>query len=389
MHIELSYTYLSKIVSKMVQTDPRFSVINKPIAEVVSFFQTLFLLLLEKWIGMYPTDFLTDSSHTFTHTQTEHLKAIVVEIEKEYETTTLHFPFILSFFKDTLRLCKTNLSSPFYETLLLRSLEDERPKRLTYYPHSDKIAVIVDPRYDDMMEAVIRNFMHFLNKCGWNLMIFSDVSHKERIARDFPTCLFSSIEEKWITRNPSANMSLDAYNSIFLSKSFWGSIPATHIAIFQKDCIMYHMFDESLFLSYDFAGANYFHPFAIASFSGGINGGFSLRNKKAMIECIENVSWDTIVDYNKKIRPLMHYKEEYHLETRNEDCFFTNACEILRKNMPDILLRDRLAIEVGEPTQLAPAVYHGWNKNYHDIDTAKSILEKSPFFFKYIHNVSD
>lgn len=387
--MQLSYTYLNQVISKMVHTDARFKITTKPVAEVVAFFQILFIRLLEKWIRIYPDDFLNDTESSTT--QNTHLATIVHEIEKEYDISTIPIPFIYAFFKDALRLCKKNVSSPLYEDVLVRSLIDERSKRLTYFAGSDKIAVIVDPRYDALMEAVIRNFMHFLK--GWNLMIFSAAVHKERIVADFPTCLFEPIADAWMTHGDT-NMTVDAYNHILLSKAFWQSIPATHIAIFQKDCVMYKMFDESLFLSYDFAGANYFHDFAGAPLYGGINGGFSLRNKKAMIECIERVSWEAILEYNRCVRKLLHFrvKQDYHLETRNEDVFFTNACEILGKSMPDVIVRNLLAIEVNTSenrTHAVPSVYHGWNKNYHDLDTAKTFLSASPFFIKYIHNVSD
>ena len=80
------------------------------------------------------------------------------------------------------------------------------------------------------------------------------------------------------------------------------------------------------------------------------------------------------------------------METINEDVFYSNACEILRKRIPDPILRDRLAIEVimdYEKEYTDTSVYHGWNKNYHGIKNAKTLLEKSPFFFKYINDIID
>ena len=43
---------------------------------------------------------------------------------------------------------------------------------------SDKLAIIIDPRYDDLMEAVIENFMYLMNPLGWNLLVVSWKGHR-------------------------------------------------------------------------------------------------------------------------------------------------------------------------------------------------------------------
>lgn len=435
--VELSYSYVSLVISKMVKTDPRFSVIhqhgptdslrssrlNKPIDDVVFFFEKLFIRLIHAWIRVHPEDFFGFDETIHIH----HIMEIVREIEREYNTPSLHYKFILDFFRDALHLCKTQLSSPLYEHVLMKTLDKSdkqngthkrsgdhkriedggivKQRKLIHHPRSNKMAVIVDPRYDPLMEAVIRNFMHFMNPCGWNLMIFSHESHRTKIVADFPTCLFAPIDECWMISG-QASMTIDSYNKIFMMKSFWESIPSTHIAIFQKDCVMYKMFDESLYLQYDFAGAYFKDQNAEAFFYGGINGGFSLRNRDAMIECCEYVSWEDIIRYNTLMRNHMYafvssssklggvasskkYTPDYELKTFHEDVFFSNACEILRKRIPDSILRERLAIEASGDVSHFPCVYHGWNKNYHTINVARQLLEKSEYFFPYIHDVSD
>lgn len=401
---QLSYVYLNSVVAEIVQNDSRFSIINKPAKEIVRFFQQLFITIIEQWMQLYPND-LQHIYEEFHDTQIEHLKKITHNIENIYQTPKLNFQFILSFFKDALYQCKRNLSSSLYEQILLSLLHEKNGNgkkgnnnninTIRFHTNSQKMAVIVDPRYDALMKAVIHNFMHFLSPCGWNLMIFSHAIHREQIVADFPTCLFAPINDKHFIHD-TYNMSVDAYNNIFLSKSFWESIPAIHICIFQKDCIMYKMFDESIFLKYDFAGATYQHEFAESCFHSGINGGFSLRNRNTMIECLEQISWNDIITHNTHIRNTPLWKKynhttEYTLDTRNEDVFFTNACEILHKNLPDIIMRERLAIEAIYTPQnhFIPSVYHGWNKNYHNLIVAQQILIQSPLFNKYIYNVSD
>jgi len=241
-----------------------------------------------------------------------------------------------------------------------------------FYPESQKTAVIVDPRYDTWMEAVIRNFMFFMNPAGWNLCVVSHSGYESKIKEDFPNCRFEAIDESMITIDDKGipNISIDQYNRIFKSLSFWKT-KTEHVAIFQKDCIMFRMFPAH-FAEYAFAGANYYG--AVSPMYGGINGGFSLRRRSAMIECIEQVSYTQIYKHN----PVL----ETDRDRLNEDVFFTHACEILNKVVPDKITRSFLAIE--NDYNIDSCVFHGWNKYVKRIEFIAEILSKSPLFSKYI-----
>ena len=56
-----------------------------------------------------------------------------------------------------------------YETSLLSLAE--KPLDIVWHPNSEKVAVIMDPRYDKLMVGVIKNFMQYLNTREWNLVI--------------------------------------------------------------------------------------------------------------------------------------------------------------------------------------------------------------------------
>jgi len=128
-----------------------------------------------------------------------------------------------------------------YETSLLSIAE--KPLNLVWHPNSEKVAVIMDPRYDKLMVGVIKNFMQHLNPCGWNLVI---ITH-EKYAVEFSQCMVIAISEKRIYyKDGEPNISVDTYNGILMSKEFWEFIPGEHILIFQKDCYMYKMFDETI-----------------------------------------------------------------------------------------------------------------------------------------------
>jgi len=284
-------------------------------------------------------------------------------------------------------------SSHIYENALKQSLTNSlynptsQPNKL-----SNKIAVIVDPRYDDIMEAVIKNFMYYMGPKEWNLLIISSEKYETQIRKTFPYALFLKIDEKLIyyDNNQTPNINISTYNNIFLSQEFWNSIPVEHIAIFQKDCVMFNMFNES-YLNYDFAGANVYVPRTKTFFNGIINGGFSLRKKSAMLECIEKMDISKINDYIKHMKAILpgnnsFIQTEYDASI-NEDVFFTFACEILQKTMPDICNRLQLSVEFEEIIyyqSIVPinglTVYHGWHHNYHSEDVAKYLLSKSAYF---------
>jgi hypothetical protein len=291
-------------------------------------------------------------------------------------------------------------SSLIYETVLFelnKDTEFTKTQQINYYPNSNKIAVIVDPRFNLLMEAVIRNFMFFMNPCEWNLCIVSYSGYEKLIKSVFPNCIFIAIDETYIyMKNNIPNITIENYNKMFLNTAFWKRLPGEHILIFQTDCIMYKMFPD-YYLEYDYCGANYYSDNSILY--GGINGGCSLRKKSTMIECIEKINWNKdIPDYKTKL--YQNYKNynnisckirnknslynifNQHITFCNEDVFFTHGCEILLKIVPDKIHRMFFATECD--IYADTCMYHGWNKNYHNKDFAIHMLQKSVLFKKYI-----
>jgi len=275
-----------------------------------------------------------------------------------------------------------NLATPgLYDSILKAYANDtefHRENPVLFYPETDRVAIIIDPRYDKMMEAVIRNFMFFLNPKGWNLCIGSYEGHEAAIRADFPDAVFFKINPEMIYFDPSGNpnITIESYNKILLNKTFWKTIPVEHVLLFQKDCIMYRLFPPYFFLHFDYAGANYGNN--QAPLYGGINGGFSLRKRSVMLECLENITFEKIREYAPTI-------PSENSDFTNEDVFYTFACEMLQKSVPDKVHRTFLAIEtdVNDNT----SVFHGWNKPYHSYDHAVMLLRGSPLFSRYIESL--
>lgn len=84
---------------------------------------------------------------------------------------------------------------------------------------------------------------------------------------------------------PDHIRSLDDYNKLLTSKEFWESIPFDKVLITQMDAMILRKGIEG-FLKYDFIGAPLYHiDFPC------MNGGFSLRDKKVMLDIIEETPY--------------------------------------------------------------------------------------------------
>lgn len=274
------------------------------------------------------------------------------------------------------------MSNNIYEQTLYKFCEKIRATQtIKYYENSDKIALIIDPRYDYLMEAVIRQHMYFLNNEGWNLMIVSHSMYRDKIKADFPNCIFAEISEGIIYyKNDKPNLTIDGYNKMFLSPHFWLSIPAENVLVFQKDCFMYKMF-SSEFMDYDFVGARsvlYIENDGTQRLI--YNGGLSLRKKSAMMDCLEKMSFQHIYDI---IEPIINdIKTPVNLYKKNEDIFFSFACKILNKKIPDMHLMPAFSVE--SEFNMETSFHHGWNKNYHSREQILDILSSNNVYKDFV-----
>lgn len=274
------------------------------------------------------------------------------------------------------------MSNNIYEQTLYKFCEKIRATQtIKYYESADKIALIIDPRYDYLMEAVIRQHMYFLNHEGWNLMIVSHSMYRDKIKADFPNCIFAEISEGIIYyKNDKPNLTIDGYNKMFLSPHFWLSIPAENVLVFQKDCFMYKMF-SSEFMDYDFVGARsvlYIENDGTQRLI--YNGGLSLRKKSAMMDCLEKMSFQHIYDI---IEPIINdIKTPVNLYKKNEDIFFSFACKILNKKIPDMHLMPAFSVE--SEFNMETSFHHGWNKNYHSREQILDILSSNNVYKDFV-----
>jgi hypothetical protein len=146
----------------------------------------------------------------------------------------------------------------------------------------NKTAVLIEPRLDNMIELVIKNFMYFLHK-DWNLMIICGTKNK-----DYILSLSKMIGDIIIVELEVENLTISQYNSLCLSTDLYNLIPTENILIFQIDTLLRKPITDD-YLKYAYVGAAWRPDFDWFHITNGIgNGGLSLRRKSYMLSIIKN-----------------------------------------------------------------------------------------------------
>ena len=141
--------------------------------------------------------------------------------------------------------------------------------------HTDRMAVIVEPRKHPMLGPILINFMAQLVPRGWGLMIIHGTDNE-----DYVRCITKGWKIVHYRNIGVGNLTGYTYSEYFTRIDFWEQIPAEHILIFQIDTFLRHPMMEQ-FLTYDYVGAPWSAQFIFPKTGG--NGGLSLRRKSAMI----------------------------------------------------------------------------------------------------------
>lgn len=249
------------------------------------------------------------------------------------------------------------------ETVLVNQSNDLRQhQKIINKPGRSKVAVIVEPRsYHPLLEACVRNAMSALGE-ECNLEIHT--GHPEFVATLFPGSDFA------IIKTPP-NYTRNQYSDLFMSTPFWERIQEETVIIFQTDVVFFRSIPEKFF-EYDYAGANYFTPGFVSKRIGGIQGGFSIRKKKAMLECIQKITSDKVCA-ELQLKPFTPLPE---------DVYFTIACDLLNKKVPGVFERCELAIESNFCE--TPCAFHGFPCNYFSYNEYELLVQNSPLLCSYL-----
>lgn len=169
-------------------------------------------------------------------------------------------------------------------------------------------AVIIEPREHNALSFVLRNILENLDDT-WNILIFHGTKNENFVKNIIKDKLFSYSARISIQNLGMDNLSFDHYNKILCNHDFISMIPTEVFLIFQTDSMINPRYKDLIhtFLHYDYVGA----PWIDGTVG---NGGFSLRRRSKMLECIQRG-----VDY-----------------TVNEDQFYSNSVHNLNKPPPEL-----------------------------------------------------
>lgn len=231
-------------------------------------------------------------------------------------------------------------------------------------PLSDYYAVIVEPRSDHkLLECICRNVMYFLPEY-WNLVIYS--FDEEKVKKRLPDI------EYLFFKTPKNSLNQIEYSNLLMSSDFWNNIPGENILIFQTDSYITRKFTDELIQEikkYPFIGAPYkvdnlnnpseiniIYPTLSDNYS--MCGGFSYRNKKAMLNCIEKISLEQIKKYRIDNNLTVNLNMIEH-----EDVYFEHALYLLNYPLPNFNLSYLFCCQVHYKIENSFAI-HGLYKNY-------------------------
>lgn len=139
------------------------------------------------------------------------------------------------------------------------------PNRLT--------CVIVEPRNHPNMRGTLYNMANVYANLDVGLTIYHSKENLKLI-RDI-IMNWEGVQLICLEKN---NLTKSEYSHLLTTPSFYESVKSSHLLVFQTDsCIFKTIPDE--YFEYDYVGAGWIKKWG----NGCGNGGFSLRNKKAMI----------------------------------------------------------------------------------------------------------
>jgi glycosyltransferase involved in cell wall biosynthesis len=224
--------------------------------------------------------------------------------------------------------------------------------------NSTNVAMIVAANVDSTFKAVVYNVVSSLPG-DWGLVVvysaYSELFVKYAL-RHIANVRFIPLPASF------SITSVSDYNEMMFSATFWRSVQAKKVLLFQSDSIILHKGLEP-FMKYDYIGA----PWNVAQnkrvrhlIQQGLlkepvgNGGFSLRSTEAMIRACEQWNESSIDPANRR---------------EQEDLFFSRTLPVLGYNVAPVDVAYQFCVEVPlqgrsrlfhEPLALHSAWYY-WN----------------------------
>ena len=140
------------------------------------------------------------------------------------------------------------------------------------------------------------------------------------------------------------SLTTSQYSRLLLTTDFWNNFKGEKLLLYQEDTYLFHSNNIEQFLEYDYVGASW--PSNQDDNINGVgNGGFSLRSKSKMIECIKRVDPIKQLTLGKS---TLNYMRSSNNEFVPEDVFFSKS--MLDFNIGKVATRD-IANQFSQETQ--------------------------------------
>lgn len=185
--------------------------------------------------------------------------------------------------------------------------------------------VLIEFRNLPHLEFLIKNTI--IKLPTWNHTIVCGILNNKMINQ-----ICSDLQVNIIQLNID-NLTPSQYSQLLMTRDFWERFQGEKILIYQEDSMLFHG-EISEFLEYDYIGAAW--PIGQDDNLLGVgNGGFSLRTRKKMIECIEKINPLTDLQIGNSTLSYMRATCSNFLP---EDVFFSKA--LIDHKLGKVAMRD-------------------------------------------------
>ena len=235
---------------------------------------------------------------------------------------------------------------------------------------SDKLkeTVLIEFRNFPHIEFLLRNTINKLSS-EWNHTVLCGTNNFQLVRKICNAiCKKLPCRIKIINLNIS-NLTPSEYSELLLTKDFWNHFHGEKLLVYQEDTQLFHG-NIDLFLKYDYVGAPWPENQDDNSLGVG-NGGFSLRSKSKMIECIENVKMEDL-EIGTSTKEYMKNTNSTFLP---EDVFFSKS--LIDFKLGNVCSRD-IARTFSQETQLSLNPLGG-----HNFWIADCNALSKPYIYRY------
>jgi len=173
--------------------------------------------------------------------------------------------------------------------------------------HSDRHAVIIEPREHPHLEYVLRNVMFFLGP-GWGLRIICGRQNYE-----FVRGLVAGWGSVRLHVLDTDNLTRDEFRNLRKNSRFWADLRGDMLLCFETDTMLRRPGIDA-FMEYDYIGAPWNKKQAVSDVVRVGNGGLSLRRRSTMIDMCLRGKTHTIPSEDSYFSIQLHlHKDEVNL----------------------------------------------------------------------------